>query len=234
MITRIAWPAALALLLAIALMMCVSGCGRSSTELLPPNKALNSQMSAELAATLAELESLPCPEGAAAGTFASVKSRLREYLLENTSVKETRKAPDDDRPLGWNCGFDFYWEDDGTARGRLTWTYRNRGDYNQDGIVSIADVTPVAIHFDCEAGPDCPYYPDDDMTEVHEIVDGDGNGTIGYSDVDVIGIHFKSLLSYYSLRAYDEPGDSFDQSQEVARIPFKDYGTDFGEDPGDD
>jgi len=153
MITRIAWPAALALLLAIALMMCVSGCGPSSTELLPPNKALNSQMSAELAATLAELESLPCPEGAAAGTFASVKSRLREYLLENTSVKETRKAPDDDRPLGWNCGFDFYWEDDGTARGRLTWTYRNRGDYNQDGIVSIADCTPIAVHDGCTSGP---------------------------------------------------------------------------------
>jgi len=37
--------------------------------------------------------------------------------------------------------------DNGDGTYTLFWHYRNLGDYNQDGVVSIADVTPVAIHY---------------------------------------------------------------------------------------
>ena len=153
MITRIAWPAALALLLAIALMTCVAGCGRSTKQLVPAVESPDNEIPTELAAALAELEALPRPGGVSAEAFALMKSRLRTSLLEQEGSKQTRRAPDDTEDAKWNRLYQFFWEDDGTARGRLTWTYRNRGDYNQDGIVSIADCTPIAVHDGCTSSP---------------------------------------------------------------------------------
>jgi len=236
---RLLFVAAALALLALSPAVFTTGCSKNASRLVAAKASRDAaQLPATIAEALAELDELQCPPNTKPEDFNLVKSRLRDILTEPKSSKQTRRAPDDTEDAEWNRLYEFYWEDDESARGQLTWTYRNRGDYNQDGIVSIADVTPIAIHYGCPVYGQCLVYPDEDMSELHDILnwhsDYPQQEVINQDDVEGIGVHFKSLLSYYSLRGYDEPGDSFDQSQEVARIPFKDYGTDFGEDPGDD
>jgi len=80
---------------------------------------------------------------------------------------------------------DLVAEVEGTAV-KLTWTEKTVGDYNNDGLVSISDVTPVAIHF--LKPPDTPQ---------REIVDGNGDGIINIADVTQIARFFgKSITGY--------------------------------------
>jgi len=105
----------------------------------------------------------------------------------------------------------------------LTWTERLIGDYNQDGLVTVADLTPIAVYWLREVDYDVPYLhfgiadfavgdPEfDGDVEPGEAptpesgasnwrvarVDGDGNGLINASDLTPIGQHFSEQLSGY-------------------------------------
>ena len=50
--------------------------------------------------------------------------------------------------------------------GDLTWRYVNDGDYNQDGIVTVGDITPLAIHYGHIVGTD----------DYDEVIDEDDGG----------------------------------------------------------
>ncbi|MCB1219289.1 MAG: hypothetical protein H7A35_05415 [Planctomycetales bacterium] len=75
----------------------------------------------------------------------------------------------------------------------LSWSYLNPGDYDQNGIVSISDLTPLGQNF----GATGPFASD----SAQWIVDGDGNGEINLADISVIGQNFGNTVSAYELWA---------------------------------
>ncbi len=87
----------------------------------------------------------------------------------------------------------------------LTWTYKNVGDYNQDGIVSIQDISPLAEHFMEIARLE------------NEWMDGDGNGVINIGDVTPLAENFFSQVAGYLIRG----GNSQDGPlTEMSRVAF--------------
>ena len=75
----------------------------------------------------------------------------------------------------------------------LTWSYQNPGDYDQNGIVSISDLTPLGQNFRATG----PFDPNTALW----MVDGDGNGEINLADISVIGQNFGNSVSGYDLYA---------------------------------
>ncbi len=75
--------------------------------------------------------------------------------------------------------------------GKLNWEYRCTGDYDQNGLVNISDLTPLGIHFG-KSGP----FAD---TSVESVVDGDGNGEINLGDITPIGQNFGRGVESYNI-----------------------------------
>jgi hypothetical protein len=109
---------------------------------------------------------------------------------------------------------------------RLTWTERLTGDYNQDGVVGLADLTPIAQNFMATVIYDDPAlhngfvaYPSGDPLDDGGVPEGsppvagsgahnwrlarmDGNrdGVIQLPDVTPIAQHFSERLEGYIIR----------------------------------
>jgi hypothetical protein len=78
----------------------------------------------------------------------------------------------------------------------LQWSYVNPGDYDQNGVVNISDLTPLGVHFGA-VGPFAE-------SSARWMVDGDGNGEINLADITVIGQNFGNEVSGYELYAAPE------------------------------
>src|SRR5690606_32585953 len=75
---------------------------------------------------------------------------------------------------------------------RLHWTYYNNGDYDQNGIVTIGDITPVGLHFGkTQSSSDW---------NRSRVADGDGNGLVSIADITPIGVNFGSSTASFVLR----------------------------------
>lgn len=87
--------------------------------------------------------------------------------------------------------------------GHLLWRYYCQGDYDQNGIVNIGDLTPLGANFNTPG----PFEPKSAISGV----DGDGNGVIGIGDLSTIGQNFGIRVSgyhvYYSPSSADYPAD---------------------------
>lgn len=86
--------------------------------------------------------------------------------------------------------------DAGAGQVSLAWTQRNVGDYDFNGEVNIADLTPLGQHFNevvdrAAAGADL-------LTEFW--VDGDENGEINLADLTVIGQNYTAFIAGYNIR----------------------------------
>lgn len=90
------------------------------------------------------------------------------------------------------------------ANSTLNWRYYSAGDYDQNGVVGITDLTPLGIHFG-EVGPF-------DIDTSRAVIDGNGNGAIDLSDLVIIGANFERRVAgyrvYESLNAGDYPGSN--------------------------
>jgi len=82
-----------------------------------------------------------------------------------------------------------------TASSTLGWGYFNSGDYDQNGEVNVADLTPLGLHFG-EVGP---FAPD----SAQSVIDGDGNGEINLADVTQIGLNFGRRVEGYRVYVAD-------------------------------
>ena len=69
----------------------------------------------------------------------------------------------------------------------FAWSFLNPGDYNQDGIVNILDITPLAAHFQEPA------------TATNEWIDGNGDSAITILDVTPLAANFFNVVSGYVL-----------------------------------
>ena len=75
---------------------------------------------------------------------------------------------------------------------QLKWGYYSNGDYDQNREVNVADITPLALHFQESAPPGG--FP---ANSVQAVVDGDGNGEINLADITPIVLNFQNYVSEY-------------------------------------
>jgi hypothetical protein len=79
----------------------------------------------------------------------------------------------------------------GTAT--LHWLEYNIGDYDVNGEVNIADLTPIGQKFQQV------YIDTDPDFATLEVIDGDGNGEINIADITPIGQNFQSVIEGYDV-----------------------------------
>jgi hypothetical protein len=79
------------------------------------------------------------------------------------------------------------------------WNYANQGDYDQNGLVTIADLTPIGIYLGQNVT---------DPALAIAMADGDGNGLVNISDITPIGANFghSALGGFEAFRSAD-PAD---------------------------
>ncbi len=127
--------------------------------------------SVALADMLKELEEMPAPAGVVADVFTQLKSALGRQLnthsqsrrdpaegwvnfspggtagLKPSVLLEKNKLVSKPPTGPANRVTDLTLLDNLDRTFTLTWTYKNVGDYDQNGVVSISDITPLAKHF---------------------------------------------------------------------------------------
>jgi hypothetical protein len=89
---------------------------------------------------------------------------------------------------------------------RLDWSYRLKGDYDQNSEVNIADLSALGPRL----GHDTSDGFDD---EADEVVDGDGNGVVTLSDLTPIGAYFLNSVQGYSV--FSATGDDLGSAVET-------------------
>lgn len=172
----------------------LAGCGmRTSSAANTPDNGV--------AQALAGLEAVAAPAGVDEGLFAMLKAELKDELLRCASTPPSGAANViEDLVLYWN---------EGTAEWTLEWSYRNLGDYDQDGTVAISDLTPLAQHYgetyDPAAEPDC----------LLAVIDGSGNGAVDIADVTPIAQNFGVEIAGYSVEVSLTEGAEWDEVDTV-------------------
>jgi PKD repeat protein len=200
MFTSVRWHArGILRVIAVALLLACAACGGhgSGTALsVPPDQsALQSDSQCpELQKALAELDALAIPPGVDAALFAQLKAELGKLLRGKADLKQAASAPISARSKVNDLGIAG-----SGGNARFTWTHRNEGDFNQDGIVSVSDLTPLGIHFGKNTGSA-------DWTEAR-VADGNGDGQVAISDLVSIGANFGLRVEGYQLQYSDTGAD---------------------------
>ena len=145
---------------------------------------------------LSELETLQVPEGVDSALFEELKAALRDALAAKGASKLISKPPVGEA----NRVDDLELIDNSDGTYTLTWSYKNVGDYNQDGIVSIADITPLAVHFNEPAD------------ETNEWIDGNSDGIISIADITPLAVNFLNDVAGYAVEGSDEVKEASSQS----------------------
>ncbi|MCC7476977.1 hypothetical protein IT575_00845 [bacterium] len=90
--------------------------------------------------------------------------------------------------------------EDGLGGFSLGWSYRNSGDYNQDGRVSIADLAQIGIHFGLQSDTFPGPFP---AGSIGDVVDGNADGQVAIGDLTPIGINFLNQIDAYRIYRAD-------------------------------
>ena len=198
--------------------------GQSSVNRVAPSFQTATPSETTLAEALAEIEVLEAPEGVDEAVFSQLKEALAEALLAQWSTGETPVIQGNGETAGTrsppysggiklissppdgssNIVNDLTVRPDGEDY-LLQWHYRNVGDYNQDGIVSVMDITPLAVHFN------------EETNDNNEVVDGNVDGVINIMDITPLAAHFFSDLARYSIQTSPSQTGTF---TEIDSAPF--------------
>jgi hypothetical protein len=174
----------LTLVLVLSLALVLGACGGTSSA---PGIALPTRTG-----VLAELDGLTAPEGVPSDLFGALKAELERQLAEQGRIGPGGKLASVP-PTGEDNRVNSigYREEGGNYI--LTWNYRLLGDYDQNGRVNIADITPIAVNF----GRTVAEYPG------AEPVDGSGNGKVGIEDITPIAVYFGVTVESYDIEGSD-------------------------------
>ncbi|MCC7477523.1 hypothetical protein IT575_03605 [bacterium] len=78
------------------------------------------------------------------------------------------------------------------------WNLYNPGDYDQNGVVAVQDLTPIGINFGdsvpAGGGPDGR-----DFKSVLDVIDGSDDGVINVQDLTAIGVNFGNKIVSFTL-----------------------------------
>lgn len=137
---------------------------------------------------LAQLAALPAPADVGQETWAALKDELAQVLAAQQSFKRTSAAP-----LDAHSKVDNLAASDGAGEAALfTFSYRNTGDYDQNGTVGLTDLVPLGMHFGKNtSSPDW---------QAAQVADGTFDGMINIADVTPIGQHWQTKVEGYELQ----------------------------------
>lgn len=175
---------------------------------------------------LAEARAFQIPAQADAAVFESLKAefiRLVEEIAKNSADGRTvSAAPNYDGMVFEDFSFDY-------ETRRISWTYKNTGDYDISGEVYISDITPIAIHYGKKV-----FYGDDgrplgdintpEGKDNHYLawIDGDGNGEIGIGDITPIAIYYATVVTGYFIKT--SFADELKRYRTLMEVPFGEAG----------
>jgi len=146
------------------------------------------------------LERLGKPNSVDEELFESLKNGLIQELTRRGLSKFTMTPPNS--PAGKVNDLTVIDNGDGTIR--LSWTYRNLGDYNQDGTVDIGDISILAEHFfDAFVQPGGWPHP------VDEVIDGDGSKVLDIADIAPMAENFFTSVAGYTVLGSPTPDGEF-------------------------
>ena len=219
----------IALTLAFAtLALALTTCGGGKSAMNPPSIGYGGLQAADsLDSAFAELDALETPEGVDEALWIELKDALAS-LLTTSNERLPAKAlatvgPTTSRlasvpPTGEsNRVTDLAITDNGDDTFTLSWHYRNLGDYDQDGVVSIEDIIPLAVHFG-------ESYDLADRNCLLAVIDGSGNGVIDIADITPIAINLNVDIAGYSVEGSNSATGSFSFLQSVPFSASVDYG----------
>jgi hypothetical protein len=148
---------------------------------------------------LTELNALPVPDGVKPEVFKQLKDALNKALRAKGTSKISCTPPTN--PV--SAIPDLALADHGDGTMDLTWSHYNVGDYNQDGVVSVADITPLAMHFSET------YDIETERDSIHAVVDGSANGSVGIEDITQIAMYFGIEVDSYAIEASATAGSGY-------------------------
>lgn len=128
---------------------------------------------------------------------------LATVIFANHALRETAIVPTDPMSAAY---LSYY---PGTQL--LSWRYRSRGDYDQNSLVTIADLTPLGAHL----GAVGPF----DYSSSLSVVDGDSNGVISITDITPIGASLGHQVTAYNVYSSPTPGADYPASNEGPNGP---------------
>jgi len=196
-------------LLALLVASFLGACGRQGrlshprqgTGSMPSSPQLAQSLPIETA-TIQQIEEslgrMQAPAGVDAEVFSSLKEKLLSRLAQAGKVRFASKAPTG----SLNKVNDLVAIPQEDRSVSFTWSYRNVGDYNQDGLADIADIVPIAEHLFESASPESAW------------IDGDGNGTIDDLDLILLAENFFNQVFGYLLQG-EAPEGSWATIKEV-------------------
>ena len=136
-------------------------------------------------------------------------------LVETLRAELSERGIDPDRCVNMpvlgdaNCVKDVSLSQDEDDHYVITWHYRNVGDYDQNGIVEIADVTQLAIHFGESVG--------EDKNTLAAVIDGDDSGSVDIGDITPIAINYGAEVTGYIVEIAESPGGEFSELERIYR-----------------
>mgnify|MGYP003924326213 CR=1 FL=1 len=146
------------------------------------------------------LERLSKPDYVDNELFESLKKGLIQGLTRRGLSKFSMTPPNS--PAGKVDDLSVIDNSDGTIS--LAWTYRNLGDYNQDGTVDIGDISILAEHFfDAFVEPEGWPHP------VDEVIDGDGSKILDIADIVPLAENFFNNVAGYTVLGSATPEGEF-------------------------
>lgn len=110
------------------------------------------------------------------------------------------------------------------STGDVQFSYVNVGDYNQNSLVEVADLTPLGVHF-AETSPDGPPNPFP-WSSINSVIDGAQDGLISVTDITPIGQNWSKMVSAWKIyggSSDDYPASADDDNgaaELLATIPF--------------
>ncbi|MCB1185650.1 S8 family serine peptidase [bacterium] len=149
---------------------------------------------------MAEIESAPVPQGVDPDIHQQLKAALAAYIEANYPDRISSSAP---------SGIAGRVTELSLADAELSWTYRNAGDYNGDGQVTINDLTNIGINYQKNT-------LSEDWYEARS-ADGNGDGEVNIGDITPIGQNYLSDVSGYKVLTADSELGPF---TELADIPL--------------
>jgi len=163
---------------------------------------------AERSGVLAQLDELTAPAGVPGDVFSALKAELERQLVLHKRIGSDGKLVSVPPTGEGNRVNEISYREEGGSN-ILVWSYRLLGDYDQNGSVSIADLTPIAMNF----GRSVADYP------AAEPVDGSGNGSVGIEDVTPIAQNFGVNVTSYDIEGSDDAETGYSN---VGNILFED------------
>lgn len=175
----------LAVLTILLLITCLAACGGQS--------AGPSALPAADPALTQQINALPAPPEVDRALWGKLTAELSRVLSVTASGRTTSAPPSDEL----SKVTDLQVAPAGGGSALFNFSYRCTGDYDQNGEVNIADLTPIGVHFGKNSASA-------DWAAAR-VADGDANGEINIADITPIGVHYMTRVSGFQLEMADAP-----------------------------